>query len=238
MSPRVDDQGRAYAGSQLHIQIYVNRRREELNRAILDAVALSSLNAHLCWVSPLEDAKFVECKDEAFLWALGLQHLAGHLAQFWPVSGPRWDALAVVRVGDDPARSGALLVEAKSHLSELRGDPCGATDDSRKMIGGALCRTRQWLGVQGDADWTGNLYQYANRLAHLYFFLQAGIPAWLVNVYFLGDGHFPDAFATPEAWQGALRQLKAELGLPSFVPHAADVFLQARDRRELLDPAA
>ena len=42
---RVDDQGRAYAGSQLHIQIYANRRREELNRAVLDAVALSSLNA-------------------------------------------------------------------------------------------------------------------------------------------------------------------------------------------------
>ena len=233
---RVDDQGRAYAGSQLHIQIYANRRREELNRAVLDAVALSSLNARLCWVSPLESGKFAECKDEAFLWALGLQHLAGQLAEFWPASGPRWDALAAVRIGGDPGRRGALLVEAKSHLSELRGDGCGAeSDGSRKMIEDALRRTKQWLGAEGNADWTGDLYQYANRLAHLYFFLQAGIPAWLVNVYFLGDPHFPDSFATPEGWQGALAQVKADLGLTApFITHAADVFLQARDRGELL----
>jgi len=233
---RVDDQGRAYAGSQLQIQICVNRRTEELNRGVLDALMLTSLNARLCWVSPLESEKFVEYKDEAFLWALGLQHVAGQLAQFWPASGPRWDALAVVRIGGDLARWGVLLVEAKSHLSELRGDGCGAKPDgSRKMIEDALRRTKQWLGAEGNADWTGDLYQYANRLAHLYFFLQAGIPAWLVNVYFLGDPHFPDSFATPEGWQGALAQLKADLGLTApFITHAADVFLQARDRRELL----
>jgi hypothetical protein len=233
---RVDDQGQAYAGSQLQIQIYVNRRTEELNRGVLDALMLTSLNAHLCWVSPLESEKFVEYQDEAFLRALGLQHLAGHLAEFWPAGGPCWDALAVVRIGGDPDRCGALLIEAKSHLSELRGSGCGAkSDDSYKMIEDALRRTKHWLGVEGDADWTGEFYQYANRLAHLYFFLQAGIPAWLVNVYFLGDPHFSDSPATPKEWEGALAQLKAKLCLTApFIAHAADVFLEAKDRRELV----
>jgi hypothetical protein len=236
VSRHVDDLGRAYAGSQLHIQTYVNRRREELNRAVLDALLLSPLNARLCWVSPVESEKFIEYQDQGFLLALGLERLASRLEEFWPSSGPCWDALAIVQIGNDPARSGALLVEAKAHLKELRGDGCGAEEISRRTIDTALLKTRHWLGVSENADWTGKLYQYANRLAHLYFFLQAGIPAWLVNIYFLGDRHFPDDFfATREECQVAVAQVKADLGLTAaFIPHAVDVYLPARNRSELV----
>ncbi len=59
--PRVDDSGRAYAGSQLQIQIYVNKRAEELTQSVLDAFpSLASLTPMLRWVSPLESEKFVE----------------------------------------------------------------------------------------------------------------------------------------------------------------------------------
>jgi hypothetical protein len=192
-------------------------------------------------VSPLEGEKLIEYQDQAFLRALGLERLASRLAEFWPANGPCWDALAIVQVGHDPARSGALLVEAKSHLSELRGEGCCAeSDDSRRMIEDALRRTKHWLGAEGDGDWTGKLYQYANRLAHLYFLLQAGVPAWLVNVYFLGDRHFPsDYLATVEECRAAIAQVKADLGLTAtFIPHAADVYLQARNRSELIGPLA
>jgi hypothetical protein len=193
---------------------------------VLDEIALTRLGADLCWVSPLETDDFAEYRDQQFLRALGLEHLADRLGRFWPANGPCWDALAIVRIGGDLARWGAVLVEAKSHLSELRGDGCGAGPRSRQKIEAALRETKRWLGAEGDADWTGKLYQYANRLAHLYFFLQAGIPAWLVNVYFLGDLYFLDSFATAEEWQGALAQLKADLGLTApFIAHAADVFL-------------
>ncbi len=94
---RVDEFGRAYAGSQLQIQIYVNRRSEELSRGVLRALpSLASLKARLSWVSPLEAEKFAEYRDGAFLAAVGLEHLVPCLSNFWPprgLSGMRWPLL-------------------------------------------------------------------------------------------------------------------------------------------------
>ena len=84
-SRRTDALGRAYAGSQLQIQIYVNRRRHELSKRILEASpALAQVSAQIIWVSPLEEEKFVEYKDKAFLKAIGLDHLVKELNEFWP----------------------------------------------------------------------------------------------------------------------------------------------------------
>jgi hypothetical protein len=48
---RVDDAGRAYAGSQLQIQIYVNRRSEELSQKVLQGLPdLALLHTRLHWV--------------------------------------------------------------------------------------------------------------------------------------------------------------------------------------------
>jgi hypothetical protein len=48
---RVDKLGRAYAGSQLQIQIYANRRSEELSQKVLQGLPdLSSLHTRLHWV--------------------------------------------------------------------------------------------------------------------------------------------------------------------------------------------
>jgi len=58
---RADDVGRAYAGRQLQIQIYVNQRSEELSQKVIQGLpALASLHPHLNWVSPLEEGRFVE----------------------------------------------------------------------------------------------------------------------------------------------------------------------------------
>lgn len=231
---RVDKLGRAYAGSQLQIQIYVNRRAGELTRRILDCLpSLASLKAPVRWVSPLEEQRFIEYQDRASLQALGLEHLAGPLSRFWPRGGPIWDALAIVEIGGDLRHRGAVLVEAKSHPSEIYGGGCRASPKSRRKIEAALEQTKRWLGVPRDVDWTGPLYQSANRLAHLYFLSKVvGVPAWLVNVYFMGDSHSP---TSREEFGAALGKIKAELGLTGIVvPHAADLFLKARERRELI----
>src|SRR5687768_11298584 len=102
---RVDSAGRAYAGSQLQLQLYVNRRRADVDHAITKALSLPS--APLIWVSPLENAAFKEFKDAAFLKELGLTELSAPLRSFWPKSGPRWDGLARV----DASRT-IVLVEA------------------------------------------------------------------------------------------------------------------------------
>jgi hypothetical protein len=58
MSERVDEFGRAYAGSQLQIQTYVNRLQQQLDAAILEALPeLAAGGASLQWVSPLERDK-------------------------------------------------------------------------------------------------------------------------------------------------------------------------------------
>ena len=101
------------------------------------------------------------------------------------------------------------------------------------MIEIALQKTKRWLGVAEDVDWTGPLYQSANRFAHLYFFRQVvDVQAWLVNAYFINDPHFP---TTLENWHSALKQVKKELGLTGIrVPNTAELFLDAKDRGELL----
>ncbi len=77
---RVDSHGRAYAGSQLQIQILVNQRSDELFQRVVNAIpALAPLDSHLRWVSPLESENFAEYRDEAFLKALGLDRLTDEL---------------------------------------------------------------------------------------------------------------------------------------------------------------
>ena len=233
---RVDECGRAYAGSQLQIQIYVNRRSEELSRGVLRALpSLASLKARLTWVSPLEAEKFAEYQDRAFLAAVGLEHLARSLSNFWPPGGPVWDALAAVEIPGAAESNGVVLVEAKSYPREICGSGCGAKLQSLKLIEAALSQTKRWLGVAEDVDWKGRLYQSANRLAHLCFFREiVGVPAWLVNIYFLRDPRRPTRI---EEWEEALPQVKEKLGLTGVdIPDTASLFLKARDRRELIGP--
>lgn len=232
---RVDDFGRAYAGSQLQIQTYVNRRRQQLDAAILEALPdLAQGGASLQWVSPLEEDRFAEYQDESFLAALGLLELAGELAQFWPQGGPKWDALAKIHWNHD-GLSGVLLLEAKSYPQEMFSSGCLACESSRTRIISSLDAARLWLGAD-VADWTGPLYQYANRLAHLYFLRRvAGIPTWLVNLCFAGDPHRP----TPVmVWKEELRCVKALLGLGErTIPYCADVILDAAGRELFQGPA-
>ncbi len=232
---RVDDSGRAYAGSQLLIQTYVNRRTDELSQNVFDALpSIALLNPKLRWVSPLKNEKFVEYQDRAFLKAVGFEHLADDLREFWPRGGPSWDALAVLEFPEDLNSKGVLLVEAKSHPPEIYGGGMRAkAKESKEKIEKALNRTKRGLGVSPDIDWTGSLYQSANRMAHLYFFREiVNVPAWLVNICFINDPHSPTDF---ELWQKEIRNVKKELGINDInIPYMVNIFLEARDRGELL----
>ena len=231
---RVNNHGRAYAGSQLQIQIYVNRRQAELSQKIVEALpSLASLNPRLRWVSPLEAERFIEYKDKEFLKAMGYEHAAGKLHEFWPLRGPNWDALAIVEFENTGSPEGVILVEAKSHSDEIYSNGCRAREKSRAKIEAAFQRTKDWLNVKDNVDWTGPLYQSANRLAHLYFFRKiVRIPAWLVNIYFLND---PRSRTTLAQWHVALAEVKDELGLKDIsVPQMAELFLDGKDRNELI----
>ena len=185
---------------------------------------LASAGITVEWVSPLEAERFMEYQDSAFLSALGLRDLSEMLSAFWPQGGPRWDALARV-VLPDSDRIGVLLVEAKSYPQEMYSNGCCASEASRARILKALQQTQQWLSAE-NADWTGPLYQLANRLAHLYFLRElAAIPTWFVNICFTGDPHRP---TLAPVWQDALKSAKSSIGLfRRPLPFYADIILEA-----------
>ena len=230
---RTDEKGRAHKGSQLQIQIYVNRRADELSRAIVQATPeLSNDSVRLQWVSPLEQDGFAEYQDESFLQALGLAKHTSSLRAFWPKRGPSWDALGTLDFPGRKFEKNVLLVEAKSHIAEVYGSGCQAKEPARIQIRNSLAPAKQWCGASEDADWLGQLYQSANRLAHVYFFRKLlDLPAWLVQIYFCDDPHVPTSAAE---WDLALPRIKQALGLPEHpLPYLLDVKLPARSRSEL-----
>jgi hypothetical protein len=219
--------GRAHRGSQRQLQDYVNQKTEVLNAAILAVLPprLTELGASIRWVSPLARADYQEYRDGEFLAAIGMPDAESQLGEFWPPMGPCWDALGVISDPDGRLKPGAILVEAKSHISEIYGNGCQAAGAPLYKIDRALAETKEWLRVEGGADWLGPLYQYANRIAHLYFMLkQHGRPAWLLNLYFLND---PIGPTTQEEWQSEIQNVKDSIGLPQRIPNAVDVFLPA-----------
>ncbi|KUJ85192.1 hypothetical protein AVO45_16935 [Ruegeria marisrubri] len=114
------------------------------------------------WVSPLAEDEYAEYRDEAFLDRLGIGHLTASLKDFWPQRGPQWDALGVTS-------SGPVLVEAKAHVREFFSPPSQAGQRSRKQIDRAFASVRADLGVGRATDWSELYYQYANRIAFLWW---------------------------------------------------------------------
>jgi hypothetical protein len=212
------------------MQLYSARQRSALEAAL--AGALSRAGESLDWIAPLEDKHFEELLDEAFINALGLGAHSAALRSFWPGSGPRWDGLARLR----PSNA-VLLIEGKSYPAEMRGSGCQAKDPrSIELIDAALDATKAWLGAPQDADWKGELYQYANRLAHVRFLRDRGVEAWLVNLCFVND---PTKNPTDAgAWMSALTQAKKDLGLSVISHVAVDVLLPGLPPTAWDQPAA
>ncbi len=238
-SKRTDERGRAKKGSQNQIQTWVNLYPDKLSAAIIDELkSLSTFGPTLTWVSPRECERYAEYSDKAFLRAVDLAEFSEELANFWPKGGPTWDALAVAGLEVPLSRQGVVLVEAKSHLTELCGSGCRAEGASLEKIKKALLRTRQWLGVadQYEDRWLGPFYQTANRLAFLYFLRDViKVPAWLVNIYFLND---PFRQTSAKQWESFLPEVKWTLGLGGVKSEfVADILLCAEPEKPHVNTA-
>lgn len=223
---RMDASGRAYAGSQRRLQTYVNERPEQLSAAMLSCLHLDVSAAHIEWISPLARNNYAEYKDADFLSALGLHTMRNKMAEFWPNSGPRWDGLARFPTGTG---FHYIFIEAKSHVPEMYSSGCGARSPrSLNKIVKALNETKIWLRVPPEGNWTGPLYQSANRLAHLYWFREVvGLHAAMVNVYFLGDPHSP---TTMDEWKSGISKAKTSLRISGVeIPGLVELFLPALD---------
>jgi len=213
-------------GSQKWVQEIINFCPSRLNRLIQQEIASLS-GREIQWTSPLEQDKFAEYRDAAFLENLDLQEFTEKLEKFWPKMGPQWDALG--RTADGEV---LILVEAKANIPELVSF-CGAKDkESLRTISASLAETQGWLNCREPrVDWKCGFYQYANRLAHLYFLREKAQKegSYLVFLYFVEDAsHIP---TSRDAWNSALKLQKKLMGLSSasLAGKATEVFVNTND---------
>jgi hypothetical protein len=212
-------QHEAKKGSQKWIQKITNDQPETLNSQIRRALNLAE-KERIEWLSPLRADNYAEYRDEAFLNLLGVKLEMLPLRQFWPKGGPQWDALGKSSSGK------LLLVEAKSHISELLSSLQAKDNDSRRKIKASLKKTKAYLQAKATVNWSQSFYQYANRLAHLYLLKKNGLPAYLIHVYFINDAEMngPTSFLE---WQGAIKLLNSCLGIGKHIlqDFVADLYI-------------
>ena len=199
----------ASKGSQHWLQLAVNQHPKLLDEAFRRAGAIDKDDS-IEWRSPLGANDYKECRDASALREIGITELPClSLGEFWPSRGPVWDALGVSGKGLK------ILVEAKAHIAEAASPPSKATPKSLEHIRRSLAEARAWYAPKATAEWSGNLYQYANRLAFHYLLSEKnGIPTRLVFIDFVNasDVGGPESEA---AWKGATELMHAMLGLPS-----------------------
>jgi hypothetical protein len=213
VQPR-NPQGEKHKGSQMWLQKVINDCPELLNSQIREVFDWPN-DEQVTWVSPLRGDEYAEYRDDGFVGRLKLKLERQPLKGFWPRGGPQWDGLGI------SGRGSPILVEAKGHIGEMTGDGSGASwQRSIDLIAASLERTKEWLGVEPKdvhVDWmTGPLYQYANRLAHLYLLKELnGIDVKLVFVDFTGDAqmHGPQG---DQEWDGAVALVHKLLGIRSL----------------------
>lgn len=170
----------------------------------LTAEGALSPGKSLRWLSPRQDDDWAAYRDNAFLACIGRPDLSPALAAFWPSRGPQWDGLAV----DD--KGGICLIEAKAHAGEL-ASTCQASPSSRALIAKAMAATKAAYGISQSDDWLEGYYQYANRLAHLFFLRSQDVDAHLVFLYFTNDADMRRP-TSKEAWKAATVDMLKHLG--------------------------
>lgn len=184
----------------------VNDAPDFLNSKVLEAFGWPAAE-RIVWRSPIREDDYAEYYDEAFLERLQLQDLRTPMRSFWPASGPRWDALAITDCGK------VLLVEAKAHIDESVDYGSGASPDPYRRIQESLAAAKKAFRASVEASWESPFYQYANRLAHLYFLRGLnGIDAYLLFLYFADAPDVPKP-CTLDQWTGAICLTKTCLGL-------------------------
>ena len=195
----------ASRGSQKWLQILVNNCPELLNQTI--AEQSNTLSHQIHWLSPHRDDDYAEYSDDSFVDILEVTLDKVPRKSFWPNGGPVWDGLGKTDQGE------LLLVEAKAHVPELVSGPTGAKEPSLSKIRTSLEATKQFIGSQTKVDWSTCLYQYANRLAHLYLLRELnGLPAFLIFLYFV-DAEDMNGPKTRAEWESAILLEELLLGV-------------------------
>jgi len=228
-------------GSEFHLMRYLARYRNRLNRRIeekaggrviewLDFVpgSIEEYSTRLPCRSKLPDHEIVGL--DFLKKTRGYSEIVEAWRRYWPKRGNQqnWDAVAKM---DIEGVEHWLLVEAKANIQEIRSH-CRARDGSaRNKIDDALREVRDAFGLKPSGNLRSKYYQYANRLAALYFLRQHNRHAKLLFIYFLSDKNPEKQESCPECkedWRKVLSKQEEWLGLNSDKKNAIgiiDLFL-------------
>lgn len=204
-------------GSEWHFMRFLGRHRKHLTALVLRCV---NQGTHVDWLdfdfnaqSKYNDA---ELKGFRFLKESAYNKIYGDWRKFWPKTGNphNWDGIGWLSDNRYPEKpQELLLVEAKAHTGELKSN-CSAKNASKITIESAMNEVKDYLGVNKKTDWLNGYYQYANRIAALWFLRKKGLPTRLLFIYFLGDSspgaNCPDK---KNEWDNALAEQGQHLGL-------------------------
>jgi len=128
------------------------------------------------------------------------------LNKFWPKNGPQWDALG-------KSNDKYFIVEAKANIPELKSPGTEASEKSIKLIEKSLNDVKKYLNVDSSYNWMGMYYQYANRIAHLYYLrVLNNLDAFLIFIYFLNDSSVNGPKSINE-WENEIIELQKKIGL-------------------------
>jgi len=212
-------------GSQRELLQYLidPAHRLRINRLLLaDSPSLKQfarVPAAIDWISP-DPVSGKELKDAA--WSkVGLRPPSPQAAGWWPASGPTWDAVAKVTGAD--GQTGAIFVEAKGRVPEIRSSGCQSRDPTNlTLITHAFHDVQNGLGLPKTPTWLGPTYQLANRLAWLWFAREHdahradSLPVWLLSIYFCGVSYRAVkpvvGPASEQEWRPEIKKFHDEMG--------------------------
>ena len=206
-------------GSEFHLLRYLGYHRRDLNRAIERETGGRVLDWRDFGFHPR--GKFPHLDAE---WK-GLEFLGPDAAdvksawtEFFPQTGnvPNWDAIGLLQL---ESNTEFLLVEAKAHAEEIKNGCRAKERGGRPMIREALSKTIEAMRSKANPEsWLGQYYQYANRMATLYFLTQHNIPSRLIFIYFVGEDStlYKDPMHCPkdrQEWDDCLSKMYKHLGI-------------------------
>lgn len=230
-------------GSEWHLLRYLGRHRQKLNEEIIKKIGFGDniewLDFHF---NPRKEPYDAEREGLDFLTGPEYKGVRAAWKKFWPQSGKsqNWDAVGWLYFGGEPE---LILVEAKAHTGELISN-CGATGKGRVKIKNAFAEVTDKLKLSVTPELClRKYYQYANRLAALYFLREnevKKVPSRLVAIYFYGDkfrsgksrkGKDDVCPADKTGWNKTLAAQDKHLGLKAghkLEPYIRKVFLPVK----------
>ncbi|MHC1694045.1 MAG: hypothetical protein AB9835_01960 [Eubacteriales bacterium] len=147
--------GKGIKGSKFWIQVVINSEmHSELNDCIGDRIN---------WLTPLTHQDNYSEYELRHEYICNITGISKDKYTFWPQRQPQWDAIGV-----NEANNILYLVEAKSHLKELKSKMNATSKASQEKIENSMRSVFEKYYSKGNFEkWKNQYYQLGNRLTFL-----------------------------------------------------------------------